>query len=296
MNALVELPLPALSSRGEPALFHAVETQLDAVIAAAAALGRWTILEDAVDAKLDEQAEFVRWWDESVRRPGGNTRSPIIVSRPDTMDVAAATAETDVTKLQVSRWRKSLADRERYRARIILAAYRKADLRPAANHRAECYGEFEWYTPAPYLDAARAVMSGIDLDPASHPVAQQRVSATRFYTIEDDGLGMPWHGRVWLNPPFAQPLISQFVEKLVTEVAALRVTQAVLLTNNSTDTAWFHRAAASAALICFTRGRIQFIDVDGDPYPSPVQGQSFFYWGSNAQAFRSIFGAFGFVR
>jgi phage N-6-adenine-methyltransferase len=288
--------LPALSSRGEPALFRAAQTQLDALIAAAASLGRWTLLEEAVDAKLDEQAWFVRWWDESVRRPGGNTRSPIIVSRADTMDVAAATAQTLVTKLQVSRWRKSLADRARYRARIILAAYRKADLSPAANHRAECSGESEWYTPAPHLDAARAVMGGIDLDPASHPTAQQRVRAKRFYTREDDGLTKQWHGRVWLNPPYAQPLIGQFIEKLVTEVAALRATQAILLTNNSTDTAWFHLAAASAALICFTRGRIQFIGLDGDPYASPTQGQSFFYYGSDPEAFRSAFGAFGFVR
>jgi phage N-6-adenine-methyltransferase len=291
-QAATQLP----ASRGEPALFRTVETQLDALIAAAAALGRWPILEDAGDAKLDEQAWFVRWWDESVRRPGGDTRSPIIVSRTDTMGVAAATAETGVTKLRVSRWRNRLADRARYRAWIIAAAYRKAGLGPAVRPHIAGSGEFEWYTPSPYLDAARAVMGGIDLDPASHRLAQRRVRATRFYTIEDDGLGRPWHGRVWLNPPYAQPLISQFVEKLVTEVALLRVTQAVLLTNNSTDTAWFHHAAASNALICFTQGRIQFIDPGGNRYLSPAQGQAFFYWGSRGRAFRSIFGAFGFVR
>ena len=101
---------------------------------------------------------------------------------------------------------------------------------------------------------------------------------------------------MWLNPPYAQPLISRFVERLVSEVAAQRVTDAILLTNNSTDTAWWHLGAAGAALICFTKGRIQFIDVDGDPYASPTQGQTFCYYGSNAEAFRSVFGAFGFVR
>jgi hypothetical protein len=56
----------------------------------------------------------------------------------------------------------------------------------------------EWGTPQEYIDAARAVMGDIDLDPATHHEAQQRVRAETAYTRAEDGLAQPWHGRVWL--------------------------------------------------------------------------------------------------
>ena len=55
-------------------------------------------------------------------------------------------------------------------------------------------GENEWYTPAAYIEAARAVMESIDVDPASSHVANQIVKATTYYTAEDDGRLRHWQG------------------------------------------------------------------------------------------------------
>ena len=155
-------------------------------------------------------------------------------------------------------------------------------------------GDNEWYTPTEYLDAARIVLKTIDLDPASSEQANRTVQATRFYSQQENGLLHPWFGTVWLNPPYAQPLIGQFIEKLLEELTAKRTTAALVLTHNYTDTAWFHRAASHANALCFTRGRIAFLDPDGKP-AAPTQGQAFHYFGPHVDRFATQFAPHGLI-
>lgn len=58
-------------------------------------------------------------------------------------------------------------------------------------------------TPAFVVEAAREVMGGIDLDPASCGEANKVVRATTYYSLAllHDGLTFEWNGRVFLNPP-----------------------------------------------------------------------------------------------
>jgi phage N-6-adenine-methyltransferase len=163
------------------------------------------------------------------------------------------------------------------------------------HHRTRFTGENEWYTPAEYVEAARACLGAIDLDPASSTRAQETVRAARFFTRDDDGLRHEWRGRIWLNPPYAQPSIVHFVDKLLAEVNAGRATEAILLTHNYTDTGWFHAAAGQCAAICFTRGRIRFVGASGE-IAAPTQGQAFFYFGAGFDRFRQTFSSFGFIR
>ena len=162
------------------------------------------------------------------------------------------------------------------------------------NHRAQGTGENEWYTPQEHIDAAYAVLGGVDLDPASSEIANQRVKAGKIFTITDDGLSKDWFGRVWMNPPYAQPHIANFIEKLASEYESGKVSEAIALTHNYTDTQWFHRAANSCAAICFTRGRIGFLSPEGKR-AAPTQGQAFFYFGDKVNSFAETFRSIGFV-
>jgi ParB family transcriptional regulator, chromosome partitioning protein len=140
----------------------------------------------------------------------------------------------------------------------------------------------------------RAVLGTIDLDPASSDAAQEIVQAASYFTKQQDGLQQEWHGTVWLNPPYAQPLIAQFVSKLVSERRAGNVTAAIMLTHNYTSSAWFKEAFSVADALCFTDERVKFLTPEGDP-AAPTQGQAFFYFGDNVVLFKREFSAIGFV-
>jgi hypothetical protein len=91
----------------------------------------------------------------------------------------------------------------------------------------------EHYTPTDIVNAAFAVMDGIDLDPATTAPVNERVGAKKFYTQEMDGLAHEWFGSVLLNPPGGKTknVSNAFIwwEKLVGEYLAGRVTQAVFV-------------------------------------------------------------------
>lgn len=199
----------------------------------------------------------------------------------------------------VSRWRQRLkdprkfdAELEKVHARCIrIAEFQKGQ---TAQRGASGTGENEWYTPPQHLVLVRDVLGEIDLDPASSDSAQVAVQAKQYYTVDTDGLKREWHGRVWLNPPYAQPHIADFVSKMCAERRTGRVTAAIMLTHNYTDTSWFHEAAHVADAICFTRGRVKFYNARGEE-AAPTQGQAFFYFGDDVTAFAERFAAVGFI-
>jgi ParB family transcriptional regulator, chromosome partitioning protein len=157
-------------------------------------------------------------------------------------------------------------------------------------------GDDEWYTPKEYIDEARAAMGGVDLDPASNDFAQgQFVRAASYFTQADDGLSREWHGSVWLNPPYSKTKVGVFTDKLLAEIEAGRVTQAVMLVNNCTDTAWFQKALGGAQRVCFVKGRINFWSPQEYQNESPMYGSAFFYFGHRAAEFTRVFTKHGCV-
>ena len=154
-------------------------------------------------------------------------------------------------------------------------------------------GNQEWYTPAWILDAARTTMGGIDLDPASNEIANATVRATRYYSASDNGLLYTWDGRIWLNPPYSQPEMGQFIEKL--EISLPTITSACVLTNNATETKWGQRLLRLSQSVCFLASRVKFMTPDGTTKNKGLQGQMVCYIGSNIDIFAASFCRYGSI-
>jgi phage N-6-adenine-methyltransferase len=151
----------------------------------------------------------------------------------------------------------------------------------------------EWRTPPNWSAMGREVVGEFDLDPASSPLANEAVKAKNIYTLSDNALNREWWGRIWLNPPYS--LLNQFTAKLLKEIEAGRVTEAIVLTYNATESKWFQNLAVKADAICFPRGRIHFIDQYGNPGDSNSDGQAFFYFGKNVAKFVEVFAPEGWI-
>lgn len=153
----------------------------------------------------------------------------------------------------------------------------------------------EWYTPPVYVEAARRLMGGIDLDPASNDLANRMVvKAAKYYTIETNGFNKLWQGRVWLNPPYGrsgdesnQELWSK---RLIEQYQSGITTEAVLLVNAVTDRKWFQPLWDYP--ICFTNHRIRFYNIETEA-GQPTHGNALIYFGPQPDKFAELFRQFG---
>lgn len=82
-------------------------------------------------------------------------------------------------------------------------------------------------------------------------------TATRQLTKFDDGLAQPWHGRVWMNPPYGRD-VDQWMRKLAEHGNGVALIFARTETAAFFPWVWDHAHA-----ILFIKGRLHFHYVHG---------------------------------
>lgn len=131
-------------------------------------------------------------------------------------------------------------------------AYRARERRPAYARS----DSDEWYTPVEVFGELAERYGPFDLDPATCPASPLWPLIPAHYTQADDGLARPWHGRVWVNPPYSNN--AGWVRRAIRAFTMGEVEVVVLLVPARTDTGWWAEALSAGAVACFRTGRVHF--------------------------------------
>lgn len=125
-------------------------------------------------------------------------------------------------------------------------------------HQSHRSGTEDWLTPPTVLEAVGGADS-FDLDPCA-PIVRPWATAKRHYTLADNGLILPWLGRVWCNPPYSQSKLGKWLARMADHDHGI----ALIFARTETD-AFFRFIWERASAMLFIRGRLTFHTVDGAP-------------------------------
>ena len=157
--------------------------------------------------------------------------------------------------------------------------------KPFFTHAGNSSTSMMWHTPAEVLDVLYEAFGVFDLDPCSPTAARSSapVKARVYYTAADDGLSLPWHGVVFINPPYGRGL-GAWVAKAEAEVLCGNARTVVALIPARTDTRYWHEHVAGTATVFFLRGRLTFGSADAPaPFPSALA-----LWGAAAHQIAAL--------
>lgn len=110
-----------------------------------------------------------------------------------------------------------------------------------------------WLTPPSLIKA----LGEFDLDPCAPRLRPWAAADTHFCLPTDDGLALPWCGRVWLNPPYGTQT-GKWLEKLAEHGNGI----ALIFARTETSD-WLKHIWNRADAIVFLHGRLHFHHLDG---------------------------------
>lgn len=129
-----------------------------------------------------------------------------------------------------------------------------------------------WLTPPEVIDR---IGLRYDLDPCTIPGGVRWIPAAKTYSLPDDGLSLPWEGRVWLNPPYGKQA-GAWVQRLAEHG------HGIALVFGRSDVQWWHRNVPHATAKCEIERRLTFIAGAGQSAPGNSGGPSVLLaWGDD---------------
>lgn len=127
--------------------------------------------------------------------------------------------------------------------------------RGIGSHQSPAAVTTTWLTPRYILDP----LGKFDLDPCSAPDPTLWPTAETHYTApQQNGLALPWFGRVWLNPPYTSADILKWMSRMADHNCGIAFLFARVETN-----AWFKAIWSRASALLFLDHRPHFHEGDG---------------------------------
>ena len=150
----------------------------------------------------------------------------------------------------------------------------------------------ERYTPPEVIQAVKSVLGYIDLDAASCEQANRVMGASRYFDIRDNALNQKWIAdTVFCNPPYGKVQNKSqagiFLQKMIDEYRLGHFKQGIILVNACPSSAWFKPAYQFP--ICFTDGRLCFLDYQLKPLNQPTKDNALIYMGDDIRRFIDVF-------
>ena len=129
-----------------------------------------------------------------------------------------------------------------------------------------------WFTPRDVIDRLGVTF---DLDPCTQTYRPYDISETVFCEDKgDDGLLLPWYGRVWLNPPYGRE-VKHWLDKLQSHG------NGIALVFSRTETEWAQKCLLGADAVNFMKGRISFMKADGTKGTNAGNGSMLLAFGAS---------------
>lgn len=154
-------------------------------------------------------------------------------------------------------------------------------------------GVQDYFTPPEIVEAARLAMGGIDLDAASHPLANRTHRIPDYFHTGRSAFHNDWYGRVWLNPPYGNN--APWFERIQQFVEAGEVEQLCML-----SPMWAFQTRIARPVMELSSGLILFSPTPkfwGNVNPDKTGSNNphgVIYIGPHGQRFHQAFARFGF--